>query len=305
LTEYALQGRDIVLFTYADWHASWSTPQQVAVRLAPANRVLFVDVPRPFVYGFRKPDPQGAGAWSGPRVVEAGERLHVFHPPHVFLPYGRLPFPAMRSVLQTNGYLLAQSVRRLLHRLGMTNPILWNFSPLHGGAVARLPHALSVYEIADEWANYMPHRQGRKLLAWIDERLTRTADIVFAGTENSKNRRAGWNRELHVVHHAADYDHFARATHPDTAVPEDIAKLPHPIIGAIGVYDPARFDPDLIARLAEAFPSGAIVLVGPAREGVDLDRLATIRNVYCLGNRPWTRRSSPTSAMKRRGTFIR
>ncbi|MCC6144262.1 MAG: glycosyltransferase [Candidatus Hydrogenedentes bacterium] len=282
----ALEGQDIVALTYSDWHASWSTPQQIAVRLAPANRVLYVDVPRSFLYWLKPADPQGAGQWRGPSIQEVRPNLHVYHPPHAFAPVGRLPFAAARRTLEANGRLLARQIRAALRALNMRDPILWNFSPLHGTAIPRLPAKLTIYDICDEWGSYIEDRGGREVTAWIEDRLTRSADLVFVGTENMKARREGLNPEIHVVYHAADYEHFAQASLPDTPVPDDIARLPQPVIGAIGVMDPQRFDVDMIEHIARSRPGWSIALVGPARAGLDLSRLKSCANVYLLGNRP-------------------
>jgi len=280
-----LEGFDILAYTYADWRATWSTPQQLATRLAPRNRVLYVDVPRSFLYRFRPKDPQGAGQWDGPRVQEVRENLFVFHPPHVFLPVGRLPFPVARATLTLNGRVLGALVRRQMARLGMRRPILWNFSPLHGKAIRAIPRRVTIYDVCDEWANYVPYPSGKRVILWTDRELCAEADLVFVGTENGKALREGINPELHVVHHGADYEHFARATDPRTVVPADIAGLPRPVIGAVGVIDPERFDAGLLLYLAEQRPSWSFVIVGPARAGMDLRPLRTRANIHLLGNR--------------------
>lgn len=281
-----LEGRDILAFTYADWRASWSTPQQIMSRLAPANRVLFVDQPRSFLYNLKPPDPQGAGQWEGPRMQEAAENLFVLHPPHCFLPTGSLPYAAGRAALRVNGRLMARIVARAMRRLNMQRPVLWNFSPMHGDAALTLPAALRIYDICDEWGSYVPHAAGRRLLAWIEGRLIQGADLVFTGTGNMAEARAGLHPELHVVHHGADFEHFARAALPETEIPEDIAGLPQPVIGSVGVLDPQRFDTEMILHMARAWPEWSIALVGPPRADMNLDRLREQPNVYLLGNKP-------------------
>ncbi len=281
-----LDGYDIIAFAFSDWRASWSLPQQIATRLAPHNRVLYVDVPRPFVYFLKKRDPQGAGYWEGPRVQEISKNFFVYHPPHVFLPFSGLPVSLMRSALDVNGWLLAKLVKRVAARLGFGRPIVWNFSPLHGMAVERMNALATAYDTGDEWVNYEKNPNAILLLDWIEERLCRQADVVFTGTENMKEQRALYNRETHVVYHAADYAHFSKATLPETPIPEDVLHLPHPIVGTVGVIDPARFDVQLVVHLAKKRPDWSIVLVGPARADMDLSPMRGIPNLHLLGNRP-------------------
>ena len=280
-----LEGHDIIAFTYADWHASWSTPQQVMSRLAPQNRVLFVDQPRSFLYWLKSRDPQGAGVWEGERLKEVQENLFAYHAPHVFAPVGRIPLALAKASLRVNGLIAARFVMKQMQHLNMKSPILWNFSPLHGKAVSHIPRALTIYDICDEWVNYIDNPSGRQVVRWVEDELTRTAGLVFIGTENGKKLREGMNPEVHVVHHAADYAHFATAALPETKAPEDIAALPKPVVGSVGVMDPARFDVDRIVYIAEARPDWSVALVGPARADMDLTRLKSCPNVYLFGNR--------------------
>jgi len=281
-----LEGFDIILLAFADWRASWTTPQQIATRLAPQNRVLYVDVPRSLFFFLKKADPQGAGLWEGERTQEIRTNLHVYHPPHVFLPTGYLPLPLAKRTLDLNGRLLARLVTRVARDLRFSRPIIWNFSLLHGHAVARIERCINVYDSADEWTSYLRTETGRRIVQWLEEKLCREADVVLVGTENMKAARETFNAETHVVHHAADYAHFAKAALPDTPIPRDIADLPRPLVGTIGVIDPARFDVDLIRYLATQRPQWSIVLVGPARADMDLRPLHALNNVHLLGNRP-------------------
>lgn len=277
---------DIITFSYSDWRASWSTPQQLMSRVATAERrVLYVDQPRSFFYGLKRADPQGAGAWEGPPLQEVRENLWVYHPPTAFLPLGGLPFPISRHVLQLNGRLLGQQVRQAAEKLALRDPVLWNFSPLHAGAVAHVPHALHVYDIADDWVNYIRRRSGRELILWAEEQLCRDADLVLPSTENLQRKWLACNPNSHVVPHAADFDHFSRAGLPETTVPDELARLPHPIIGSVGVMDPDRFDVALIEHLSAARPAWSIVLVGPPRADMDLSRIQKLPNVYLTGNK--------------------
>lgn len=281
-----LEGYDILVFTYSDWLASWSTPQQVATRLAPRNRVLYVDVPRPCVYALKKADPQGAGRWEGKRLQEVQPGFFVYHPPHIFLPFTGMPFHGMKFVLNFNGSVLSGIVKKAMAQLEFKPPILWNFSPLHGMAVERTEHIFTIYDICDEWKSYLHSANGCRLVDWIEGRLCRQADLVFVGTDNAKPLRDPFNKEVHVVHHAADYYHFSKAALPDTPIPEDVKEIPRPIIGSVGVIDPARFDVNLILHLSRERPEWSIVLVGPPRKDMDMTPLQGHSNVHLVGNRP-------------------
>jgi len=280
-----LVDQDIVCFTYSDWRASWATPQQIMTRLAPKNRILYVDQPRSVFYFLKSMDPQGSGAWVGPALQELRPNFFVYHMPHAFLPVGKLPLPLAKATMALNGRLMARLIRAQMEHLGMKKPILWNYSPLHGAAVERIPSRLDVYCIADEWTNYLHDDAGKGVVQWMDEKLTRESDIVFPSTENQYARREHLNPHMHTVHHAADYGHFSQAAADETPLAEEFEDLPRPVIGVVGVIDPDRFDVALIEHLSSARPGWTIMLVGPPRKDMDLTRLRALPNVYLTGNR--------------------
>ena len=279
------RAHDIIVFSYSDWRASWSTPQQLMSRIAGDHRVLFIDQPRSFLYGLKPRDPQGAGTWEGPRLQEVQRNLWVYHPPAIFLPTGGLPFPIARFNLKINGRILARQIRAAAATLGFRDAVLWDFSPLHAGAVAHVPHGLHLYDIADDWINYVKNMDGRALITWAEIYLCQHADLVLPSTENIQKKWLAFNKNSHVVPHAADFAHFSTAADENTVVPDDIVALPRPIIGSVGVIDPDRFDVELIEHLSAARPGWSIVLVGPPRADMDLGRIQKLPNVYLTGNR--------------------
>ncbi len=281
-----LHGHDIIVFTYADWHAVKSTPQHLSRLLAESNRVLYVDMPRSFLRFLKGEDVLSAGAWVGPAVQQVLPGLFVFRPPQRFLPVGHLPFRVARRALAANGFFLARMVRRYARELGFQNPILWNFSPIHGGAVHHIPHVLGIHDVCDEWANYIEERAGRKLVDWMDRRLAANADLLFVFSRHMRSRREGLCPETHVVLPAGDVAHYSRANDPDLAVPDDLARISRPRIGAICVIEPARFDPKLIVYMAAQRPHWSIALLGPIRGPVDLTPLRQYPNVHVMDNRP-------------------
>jgi glycosyltransferase involved in cell wall biosynthesis len=86
------------------------------------------------------------------------------------------------------------------------------------------------------------------------------------------------------VRHGVDHRHFRRALDADTIVPDDLARLPRPILGFFGLIA-EWVDLDLIAHLAARFPKGSVVLLGKAT--VDLSGLARFPNIHLFGRKPY------------------
>ena len=281
-----LQGYDIVAFSYSDWYAVQSSPQHLMRVAAEQNRVLFVDVPRSFLRFFKRLDPLSSRVPVSRALEHVGDNMHVFHPAHRFLPVGRLPLYAAHKTLQLNGRMLAQMLHPILRELKFDNPILWNFSPLHGACLPHLPGRLTVHDICDDWSNYLHSPTARILVEDVDVALTKSADVAFVFSNYMLHRRAGLNDHTYVVLPAGDVKHYSQAALPETQVPAELSQFQRPIIGAICVVDPFRFDPGLLAYIGKTHPEWSVVVLGPVQPGVDLSPLKHVSNVHMMGNRP-------------------
>ena len=69
-----------------------------------------------------------------------------------------------------------------------------------------------------------------------------------------------WRGRAPAANAGAYEDHLRQATLPETRVPEDAARLPHPLLGYYGVID-ERMDYDAIRSLSAAFPQGTVLQV--------------------------------------------
>jgi glycosyltransferase involved in cell wall biosynthesis len=154
-------------------------------------------------------------------------------------------------------------------------PLLVTGSPPSVGVVGRLGEVASVYFCMDDFL-HLPD-VSPEMLGPLEQRLLQRVDAVVATARSlleSKRPRSG---KVYYLPQGVNYEHFA-APQPQ---PSDLARLPRPWIGfAGGVTTPV--DVDLVHRLAAAFSTGSIVLVGP----VALPRTALeAPNIHLLGPR--------------------
>lgn len=106
-----------------------------------------------------------------------------------------------------------------------------------------------------------------------------SADVVIATSEKLYSMAIGLNPHTYLVPNGCDYEYFSQAGSKSLAVPDDIAGLPGPIIGYIGVIA-SWLDFDLIDRLAAERPDCSIVMVGPLYNVSDVPRRP---NIHYLG----------------------
>jgi glycosyltransferase involved in cell wall biosynthesis len=262
-----------------DWDDDLTSNHHILRQLAESRRVLWLNS-----VGTRAPSIA-----SGRDMRRVGRKLREFargpvnveNDLWVFTPLV-LPLPENRAVRRVNRAILALTIRRLRRRLGLSGFQLWTFLPNVGDYVGRLGESLSVYYCVDEWS----------LFSQLDEERTRHAerlllqrvDCVFAVNEALADAKRPFNPETHVAPHGVDREHFKRALSDDTAVPDDLARLPTPVVGFYGTIAD-WVDVGLLAEVARLRPDWTLILIGTVLIGTSaLDRLP---NVHLLGRRPY------------------
>lgn len=256
----------LIVHSHLRWDFVWQRPQQILSRLAPAHRVLFLEEPQV--------DPGGTTALelSEPQagIVRATPKLPA-----------TLPIDAQHAaVLSLVRRALASDAR--LHD-AFDAPIQWFYTPMPAPTfLGAFGEVGVVYDCMDELANF---RFAPSDLHSREAQLLANADIVFTGGFQLYEAKARHHANVHFFGCGVDVEHFGRARVTSTEAARELRDLPHPRFGYYGVID-ERLDYALIARLAEAHPESAIVMVGPVVK-VDPADLPRAPNIHWLGQRSY------------------
>jgi glycosyltransferase involved in cell wall biosynthesis len=276
----SLEGKTVLCLATQEWDAHWTPVQQVMLRLSATNRVIYVEPFHPAFAWLRKSNSalRRARSEETPRIREVARNLTVYRPSHRYLPFN------MKSRLAhaVNSYLYLREMRSLLRNLRAGNVVLWAFFA-QSLSVLDLPFDFFVYDCVDDWESFFPNPQERAFVAATDEQMCRKATVVFVGSEPLLKKKARFNPNTYVVNHAADIKHFMKAADPATEVPPDLAALPTPRLGFVGMIDVVRFDAQLIAALADA-TDAHIVIIGGAMRGAE-QLLPAHPRIHWLGMR--------------------
>jgi glycosyltransferase involved in cell wall biosynthesis len=192
-----------------------------------------------------------------------------------------LPLPDSATARRVNRSILRATVRALRARLRIGSFELWTFLPRTAPYVGLLGEARSVYYCTDEHSLFSSLDAGATTAAELE--LLRRVDVVFATNEPLAELKAALHPDVHLALHGVDRDLFATALDPATAVPEEVARLPRPVLGFHGALAD-WVDYGLIAELARRRPGWSIVLIGERQ--ADLGALDGLANVHVLGRRP-------------------
>lgn len=263
-----MQGTDtpILVHSHLRWDGVWQRPQQILSRLARRRPVLFVEEPiflpgvqfRPFL-GVR---PEGNVTVLQPHV----------HPQEEELP----------EVSESNRERVRELLGWHLANIGLRRAIRWHYAPMAFYLRGLTGEAAVVYDCMDELSAF---KGAPPSLIEHERQLLAAADLVLTGGRSIYVAKRDHNPNTHRFDSGVDVEHFQQATLPETPVPEDARDLPRPVIGYYGVID-ERMDYDAIAALAEAFPEGTVLLVGPITK-VREDDLPRARNLVYTGQRSY------------------
>ncbi len=305
-----LRGKDIVCVSSLDWGAMWTSKQQIMHRLAQTNRVLYVEEPVTMLAPLKVPSRWKRWGAVAPKLQRVDAGLWTLTPPPT------LPFGNMRPGLnRANQAVLARYIHWAMGRLWFDEDyILWTYLPTSLALLDRLgaapvpgmpkagapdtPRALArrgrtgdrlpsllVYHCVDEHSAF-PGFVSSEVVKVYDDELTRRADLVITTSENLRLSRQALNPNTHTVLNAADVEIFNRALDPELPIAPDLATIPAPRLGVVGLHD-SRLDVDALEALAQAEEGWQVVLIGPVKAGqVDEPRLRRYPNVHFLGEKP-------------------
>jgi glycosyltransferase involved in cell wall biosynthesis len=260
----------IIVHSHLGWDWVWQRPQQFHSRLSQRHRILFVE---------------GPVAREGLTSAQVSLREVADYPNIIVL---QMEMPAGRW---NDGAWVDKERRRLVEsvlsgplRADFQDPVRWFYDPMAVTAFAgHLNESAIVYDCMDQLSKF---RGAPAELVRRERELLAIADVVFAGGPKIWKDKLNYNANCYSFGCGVDVEHFGKASHPSTIVPDDIADLPKPIYGYIGVID-ERIDYDLVAALAEKNGRGSVVMVGPWTK-VDPSTFPRCENLHWLGQREYS-----------------
>ncbi len=250
----------IVVLSHLRWDFVFQRPQQLLSRLAGSHQVFFVEEP--------VGDRPGAPEWEF-REAQPNVLICTPHTPSPAPGFHDEQMPYLKPLLS-----------QLIESRGISDFVLWFYTPMAFPAAADLPASAVVYDCMDELSAFWGAAPELKLRE--DDLLAR-ASLVFTGGPSLFRAKQNRHPSVHCFPSSVDSAHFANAA----AAPEpaDQAALPRPRVGFFGVLD-ERLDLGLLDALAAGRPDWQIVMVGPVVK-IDPQTLPQHPNLHYLGQRSY------------------
>ncbi|HKV70106.1 MAG TPA: polysaccharide biosynthesis C-terminal domain-containing protein [Gemmatimonadales bacterium] len=254
------------------WGGPWMPRHHILTRLADHFPVVWVDPPQ----GWRG-SWQGGSPWLHGNVKEHPEFTILRWPPD-FL-YRERPAVYRNWLLR---FHLRRAIRMLRQR-GVRRVVLYLWRPEFAFALRYMPYDFSCYHIDDEYTFAAEERP----LSGSERHVLESVDQVILHSPALLEKKGGINPHTLFVPNGADYSAYATPV----AEPADLAAIPHPRIGYVGVIKD-QLDFGLLLTLARRHSEWSWVMVGPLRAGssqtADIDALQLLPNVHFLGGKPVT-----------------
>ncbi len=258
----------ILVFSHLRWGFVWQRPQQFLSRFAKKHTILFVEEP----------------------MFDLGEGAEPSLSLHRVMPNVVVACPHVSPSWNSNPQmpeLLRKFTRQAMETQNddgeFDAPLIWYYSPMDAAwSLGHFANRGVVYDSMDELSQFTG---APKTLVANEARLMEYSDVVFAGGYELYLKKKDRHPNVHFFGCGVEYEHFALAQDPVTAVPPDIDFMGRPILGWFGVID-ERVDYGLIGEVARKRPDWSIAMVGPVVK-VDPNLLPHFPNLFYLGQRDY------------------
>lgn len=249
---------DLICVSHLRWNFVFQRPQHLMTRCARERRVFFVEEP---VF-----------------QTESPAHLHVELAGSV-----QVVVPHLPDGISDDDAVAAQ--RELLEQLiaveGLSQYVLWYYTPMALSFTDRLDPAAVVYDCMDELSAF---KGAPPLIKWREAELMQRASLVLTGGQSLFEAKRRQHTNIHPFPSSVDVAHFAQARRITTDPPDQVL-IPHPRLGFFGVID-ERMDIALLDAVASTRPNWHIVMLGPVVK-IDQASLPRRANIHYLGSKQY------------------
>ncbi|QTA84840.1 glycosyltransferase [Desulfonema magnum] len=279
-----LEGKNIVSFNIDYWDAPWQTRHQILSRLSKKNKVLFVSLQPFYIRDVLRDIGKNKLHASGTSKVT--ENLYV-HVPSKLFPYNY----RFTRLNQIASYIRRKTIFRLMKRLNMKDVILFVWNPMFVDEIGKYDEKKVVYYMDDEFSGFASSPEAKKRVIEKENQLFKKVDIVITSSRPLYDKALKKHNNVLYNPNGADFVFFRKEA-DSGKIPEDIAKIPKPRIGYVGMLTP-KVDFDLLLYLANRNKNWSLVVIGPEgpaikRESKDIElihQLKKLKNVFFLGGK--------------------
>ena len=263
-----INSREIVFISTMDYFDLPTRKQRIALKLSETNRVIYFEPPRTILSIFIPKKKR--------KNLMINQNLYIFPLPMI-LPFG-LRFKFINII---NSKRLFKYVRKLLEDHSFVDFILWVYLIDYPNLYKRLNSSFYIYDCVDDHSSYGGLRS-KKFVNKCEEEVSKTANVIFATTDNLKNKLLIFNKETYKVTNGVDYKYFNN--YPLNRTDLDFPLVQRPVIGYIGAIQ-NWFDFDSINYASNIFKDISFVIIGPCADEIKIKYKKD--NIFFLGSKSY------------------
>jgi UDP-galactopyranose mutase len=249
---------DVICLSHLRWNFVFQRPQHLMTRCARERRVFFVEEPQ---FGSDVTPALHCTAAGGVTIV--------------------VPQLCADMSADARRVALRQLLDEMVRTHGISDYVLWYYTPMALAFTDHLTPAAVVYDCMDELSAF---KGAPARLRHFEAELMERADLVLTGGLSLYEAKRQQHRNIHPFPSSVDVGHFASARRISID-PPDQTSIPHPRLGFFGVID-ERMDMALLDGVAAARPDWHIVMLGPVVK-IDRASLPQRPNIHYLGPRSY------------------
>ncbi|MBP9700076.1 glycosyltransferase [Candidatus Woesebacteria bacterium] len=252
-----LSSQPIVVFSHLRWNSVTQRPQHLLKRLSAHHPILFVE----------EPIDHDAKEKGTAKIEQVEENITLLQP--------RISWENMSQEL-------VPILEEQFLEMGISDPILWFYSPMFIDVADSLSYSKIVYDCMDELSAFLGAPQS---LLSKEEKLLQLSDVVFTGGKSLYESKRQRHANVHCFPSSVDEKHFKKVFKSSTPIPADISTIKPPVVGFYGVVD-ERLDLDLIDQIALKRPEVSFVIIGPVVK-INPASLPVRKNIHYLGKKEY------------------
>jgi len=112
----------------------------------------------------------------------------------------------------------------------------------------------------------------------LESETLQNCDLLIATSSQLLDSRGVSVKKASLLTHGVDFKHFARVS--QLSPPDELTRLPKPVIGFFGLFD-ERIDGAVLKNISKEFATGSIVILGPTDR--DITPFASFMNIHFMG----------------------
>lgn len=192
----------------------------------------------------------------------------------------QVPLPESRLACRLNRALVYRAVNEVLQRLPERPVQVWSFAPDIAEFAGCFNEEVLLYYCVDAFGEFSGYN--RRLIERRERELIERCDVLITTSPPLYEAKRPLHPNVHLIEHGVDHQHLSKALSNDLAIPEELARLPRPLLGFVGVVGD-WVDVSLVVDLARLRPDASVVMIGP--RSAAFNAVPAVKNLHWLGPR--------------------